>query len=147
MKGKLMKGFMGGSGSAVWEDKYLSAFGGNAWPFILWADRFLKPEVEKLINRSKMSVEKTPKPRNILFVVQWCLYEYLAPSAGSSSQCSIIQYIFLICFFCLGMHLKIDQDHICFKTFVHLHVISEKSKFGWAKRGLYMNEGSQRSFC
>lgn len=73
MKGKVMKGFMGGSGGAVWEDKYLSAFWGNAWPFILWADRFLKPEVEKLINRSKMSVEKTPKPRNFLFVVQWCL--------------------------------------------------------------------------
>lgn len=66
MKGELMKGFVGGSGGAGWEDKCLSAFWENAWPFILQADRFLKPEVEKLINSGKISVEKT----NFLFVVQ-----------------------------------------------------------------------------
>lgn len=35
MKDELVKGFEGGSGGAGWEDKCLSAFWGNAWPFIL----------------------------------------------------------------------------------------------------------------
>lgn len=70
MKGELMKGFVGGSSGAVWEDKCLSAFWGNAWPFILWANRFLKPEVEKLINSGKISEEKTAENINFLFVVQ-----------------------------------------------------------------------------
>lgn len=87
MKGKLMKGFAGGSGGAGWEDKHLSPFlGGISWPFILWADRFLKPEVEKLINSGKTSVEKAAENTNFLFVVQQRLYGSLTTPAGSSRQ-------------------------------------------------------------
>lgn len=143
MKGKLMKTSMGGSGGAVWEDKYLSAFWGNAQAFYTLSWQVFKLKVEKIINRSKMSVEKTLKPRNFLCVMQWCLYEYLATTAGSCRLRSIISvsysanagnYLFfnLFLFFCFGMLLKFDQDQICFQTFKHLHILSERTKLGWA---------------
>lgn len=118
------------SGRAAWEDKNLSDFWENTWLFILWADRFLKPEVENLINRSKMSVGKNS---NFLFGVQWSgaplplinLFNYWGGS--ESLQCLLLtsgipfSFLFVFALKCIWNLIK----RIFFKPFILLHIIPE----------------------
>lgn len=71
MKGKVMKGFVGGRGSPGWKDRanVLICILGNAWTLTPWAAQFLEQEDEKLIKRSKLRKKKDGRNTNISSVL------------------------------------------------------------------------------
>lgn len=73
MKGKLMKGFVGGRGSAGWKDRanVLICILGNVWALIPWAAQFSEQEDEKLIKGASWE-KKDGRSTNILFPDNSC---------------------------------------------------------------------------
>ena len=72
MKGKLMKGFVGGRGSVGWKDSanMLICILEDAWPFIPLAEHFSKQGGEKLIK--KVYTKKGKECKNTNFISFSC---------------------------------------------------------------------------